>query len=213
MSQKNLFLSVALIVGAVGTVAAPSQSCAAAEKFDWPLSGPMALAYLVDNVQFHLDQPVLIPGIRPENDKPKKAAAVLGKRTTDRDWVLEDRDRAIWVSGISAPGYDQPFVLAGRLIESEGVLSIKASLLMKVGQKERTSLSPGEHVFYELPGNKSVTCPVELSGDSVEIVHHNPFEYVVLKTVKRGPAKLKVFSKWWNEPEVKLLSEYELVVE
>ena len=213
MSRKHFVLCVALIAGAVGTLAVLPQASVAVDKFDWPLSGPMALAYLVDNKQFHLDQDVLIPGVRPEDDKPKKAAAILGKRMTDRDWVLEDRDRAIWVSGISAPSHDQPFVLAARLRERDSVLYVQASLLMKVGQPEVSGLRRGEHVYYDLPGNKSVTCPVELSGDSVEIVHHNPFEYVVLKAVSPGRTKLRVFSKWWNEPEVKLLSEYEIVVE
>jgi hypothetical protein len=176
------------------------------------LSRPLALAYLIENKQFYLNQPILVSGVRPEKDKPRKAMTILGQKTTDQDWVLEDGASAIWVSGISAPGYDDPFILVARFGESEGVLQVRASLLMKAGQPKKTNLRKGEYIFYPLPGSKSNTCPVKLLGDSVEIVYYDPFDSVILQAVKPGLTKLKVFSKWWNSSEVEFLAEYELVV-
>lgn len=182
-------------------------------KLDLGVSTPLALAYLIENKQFYLDQPLLIPGVRPENDKPKKAMTILGQKTTDQDWVLEDGATAVWVSGISPPGYDDPFILVARFEESDGVLRVQASLSMKAGQQKKTHLRKGEYIFFHLHGNKSMTCPVELVGDSAEIVHYDHFESVILQAVKPGLTRLKVFSKGWNSPEVIFLAEYELVVE
>jgi hypothetical protein len=205
-------LWLALAAGAAGASARPSPAALSGDEFDWPLSGPKGLANLIENKQFHLNEAVLLSGIRPENDKPSKAA-VAGKKRAGRDWVFEDSTAAAWVSGVDAPEAGRPVVLAARLVERDGALSVEASLRLNMGQPERTVLRPGELVFFELHGNKSVTCPVELAGDAVEIVHHNAFEYAVLKAVRRGTARLKIFSRWWNSAEMKLSAECELVVE
>jgi hypothetical protein len=182
-------------------------------KFDLSLSRPLALAYLIENKQFYLNQPMLVSGVRPAQDKPQKATTIMGQKTTDQDWVLEDGVSAIWVSGVSAPGYADPIILAARFEESNGVLFAKAALLIKPGSQKKTILHKGEYIYYPLPGSKSNTCPVKLAGDSVEIVYYDPFESVILQGVKSGAAKLEVFSQWWNSSDVKLLTEYEVVVE
>ncbi|MBN2199222.1 MAG: hypothetical protein JW747_05160 [Candidatus Aminicenantes bacterium] len=213
LSRKVLIVCVSLLVVAACSPAAPPREEAAVQEFDWPLSGLRPLDDLLEYKPFHLNEPVLLSGIRPEDDKPINAAAVLGKKTTDRDWVFEDGPAAVWVSGIDGPDAGEPIVLAARLRERNGALSVEASLILKIGQPGRTVLRPGEHVYFDLPGNKSVTCPIELDGGAVAVVHHNEFEYVVLKALEPGTAKLRIFSKWWNAPEKKIMSEHELAVE
>jgi hypothetical protein len=227
MSRKHFLLSSSPVAGLLGLLLSLPQitvsGCGGVvsfetkeeceNKLDLGVSTPLKLAYLIENKQFYLDQPLLISGIRPENDKPKKAMTILGRKTTDQDWVLEDGASAVWVSGISAPGYDDPLILAARFKESDGVLHVQAFLRIKAGQQKKTNLRKGEYVYFHLPGSKSNTCPVKLLGDSVEIVYYDEFESVILQALKPGLTKLKVFSQWWSSSEVKFIAEYELVVE
>lgn len=178
-------------------------------------SHPITLSYLLQYKQFHTNQTQLIFGFRPEDDKPKKASHVSGQKRTDRDWVLEEGSTAIWVTGIPGPTHHDQMVLRARLEEKGDSLLLQGYQAMKIGkdQEKRTSLRPGEYIFYSLPGSKSNTCPVELTGDSIEIAFYDEFNGIILQAIKPGVTKLKVFTLWWRDVTPKFLAEHEIVVE
>jgi len=53
-----------------------------------------------------------------------------------------------------------------------------------------------------LPGSKSYSCPVEIAGDSVRIVAHNPLESVTLQGVTPGKSTVRIFRKFWRDSDV-----------
>jgi len=183
-------------------------------KLDLAMGSPFTLSYLVENTQFNLDRTFLIIGARAENDTAKEGTAVAGRKRTDQDWLLEEGSKAMWVTGISGPSHHQEVILRGRLEEKGDSLLLRGYQLMQIGpdREKGVTLLQGEYVFYDLPGSKSNTCPVELSGDSVEIVYYNPFESVILRAVKPGAARLKIYTLWWRDVESKFLAEYEIAV-
>lgn len=71
------------------------------------------------------------------------------------------------------------------------------------------SLRVGELLTLPLPGSRSHSCPVELAGDAVKIVVHNPLTSVTLQGVKPGAATLRIFRKFWRDPD--LPESYRLV--
>lgn len=181
-------------------------------KFEFSQSHALGLNYVIENKQFYLNQNLLVFGIRPLQDKPHKASVIIGEKTTDRDWVLEDGSRAVWVSGVSAPVSEIPVILAVRFEEKNNALRAQAFLVMRVVRDKQVSLRIGEYLYYDLPGSKSNTCPIELSGSSAEIDYYDPFECVILHGVKPGKAVLKVFTQWWQSSRAEFLAEYELSV-
>lgn len=184
-------------------------------KFHVDRSHPVTLSYFLQYKQFHANQTLLILGFRPGDDKPLKASHILGQNLTDRDWVLEEGSTAIWVTGVPGPGDSERIILRARLEERGDSLMLQAYQLMKIGkdQEKRSSLRPGEYIYYSLPGSKSNTCPIELVGDSVEIAYYDPFDGVILQAIKPGGAKFKIFTLWRRDIEPKFLAEYEIVVE
>lgn len=184
-------------------------------KLHLDLSTPLTLSYIIQYKQFHSKQPRLISGFRPEEDKPKKASSIIGQKQTDRDWVLEEGLTAIWVTGISGPAHHDRMILRARLEEKGDSLILQGYQVMKIGkdQEKKTSLRPGEYIFYSLPGSKSNTCPVELAGNSVEIAFYDEFNSIILQAIKPGVTKLKIFTLWWRDIQPKFLGEYEIVVE
>ncbi|RPI70949.1 MAG: hypothetical protein EHM45_24200 [Desulfobacteraceae bacterium] len=181
-------------------------------KFEFSQSHALGLNYVIENKQFYLNQNLLVLGIRPLQDKPHKATVIIGEKATDRDWVLEDGSRAIWVSGVSAPVSEIPIILAVRFEEKNDALRAQAFLVMRVVRDKKIALKIGEYVFYDLPGSKSNTCPIDLLGESVAIDYYDPFECVILQGVKPGKAVLKVFTQWWHSSRAEFLAEYELSV-
>jgi hypothetical protein len=183
-------------------------------KLDLAMGSPFTLSYLIEYKQFNLDRTFLIIGARAENDTAKEGAAVSGRKRTDQDWLLEEGSKAMWVTGISGPPHHQEVILRGRLEEKGASLLLQGYQLMKIGpdHEKGVALRQGEYVFYDLPGSKSNTCPVELSGDSVEIVYYNPFESIILRAVKPGKTRLKIYTLWWRDVESKFLAEFEIAV-
>jgi hypothetical protein len=183
-------------------------------KLDLAMGSPFTLSYLIEYKQFNLDRTFLIIGARAENDKTKEGTAVSGRKRTDQDWLLQEGSKAMWVTGISGPSHHQKVILRGRLEEKGDSLLLQGYQQMQIGpdHEKGVALLQGEYVFYDLPGSKSNTCPVELSGDSVEIVYYDPFESVILRAVKPGVARLKIYTLWWRDVESKFLAEYEIAV-
>lgn len=63
-------------------------------------------------------------------------------------------------------------------------------------------LTVGETLVLPLPGSKSYRCPVEVAGDSVRIVAHNPLESVTLQGVTPGKSTVRIYQKFWRDPDV-----------
>ena len=181
-------------------------------KFEFARSHALGLNYVIENKQFYLNQNLLVLGMRPLQDKPHKATVILGEKATDQDWVLEEGSRAIWISGVSAPMTENPVVLALRFEEKNGSLQAQAFQVMKFVRDKKISLKIDEYVFYDLPGSKSNTCPIELLGESVAVDYYDEFECVILHAVKPGKTVLKVFRQWWHSSQAEFLAEYEIMV-
>ena len=175
---------------------------------------PMNLPFLIDSRQFYLNQTLLVYGFRPENDKAGHAATVWGRRTSDQDWLLERESAAIWVTGVDGPQHHGEIVLRAQLEEKDGGLMLRGHQVIQVGsqQEPATALKTGEYLYYDLPGSRSNSCPIDLIGDAVETVFYDAHSSVILEAVKPGTARLKVFSHWWQDPQPKFLREYEIVV-
>lgn len=184
-------------------------------KLSLDRSHPLTVSYLVEYKQFHSKQRLLILGFRPEDDKPRKAFHIIGKKWTDQDWVLEEGSTAIWVTGIPGPTHHDQIILRARLEEKNDSLLLQGYQVIKIGlnQEKRVVLHKDEYVFYALPGSRSNTCPVELFGDSVEIAYYDSFDSIIFEAVKPGSVKLKIFTLWWRDAEPKFIEEHEIVVE
>ncbi|MHC1697794.1 MAG: hypothetical protein AB9919_07005 [Geobacteraceae bacterium] len=63
-------------------------------------------------------------------------------------------------------------------------------------------LSVGETLVLSLPGSKSYRCSVEVEGDAVRIVAHNPLESVTLQGVTPGKSAVRIYQKFWRDPDV-----------
>lgn len=70
-------------------------------------------------------------------------------------------------------------------------------------------LVAGESLFLPLPGNKSYSCPVEVEGASVKIVAHNALESVTLQAVTPGTSLVRIYRKFWRDPDVR--KSYQLI--
>lgn len=70
-------------------------------------------------------------------------------------------------------------------------------------------LTVGETLVLPLPGSKSYRCPVEVAGDSVRIVTHNPRESVTLQGVTPGKSEVRIYQKFWRDPDVQ--DSYQLI--
>jgi hypothetical protein len=64
------------------------------------------------------------------------------------------------------------------------------------------ALTVGETLFLPLPGSKSYSCPVEVAGESVKIVAHNILESVTLQGVTPGKSTVRIYRKFWQDPDV-----------
>jgi len=184
------------------------------EKLQVDHSMPMNLSYLIDSRQFYSNQILLVYGFRPENDKSGSAATVWGSKTSDQDWLLERESAAVWVTAVDAPLHHEEIILRARLEEKDGEIILRGYQVIKVGpvQEPRVTLKAGEYLYYDLPGSRSNSCPIDLIGDAVETVFYDAHSGVILEAVKPGAAKLKVFTHWWQDPQPKFLREYEVVV-
>lgn len=184
------------------------------EKLQVDHSLPMNLSYLIDSRQFYLNQILLVYGFRQENGKAGNAVTVWGSKTGDQDWLLERESTAIWVTGVNAPGHHGEIILRARLEEKEGEIMLRGYQVIEVGpdREPGVTLKTGEYLYYDLPGSRSNSCPIELIGDAVETVFYDPHSGVIVEAVKPGAAKLKVFSHWWQDAQAKYLREYDIVV-
>ena len=179
-------------------------------------SHPLGLAYLLENREFHLNHHLLLLGSRAGHDRARNGPPVLGHKQTDRDWILEQGTTAVWVTGVPAPGLQEQIVLRASLEEGgDGSLTLRGHQVMRIGREgERTmTLRKGEYVYYALPGARSVTCPVELSGDSVEIAHYDPFSGIILEAVKPGVTKMRVYTLFRLDTQRRFHGEHEVVVD
>lgn len=79
------------------------------------------------------------------------------------------------------------------------------------------TLPVGETLALSLPGSKSYRCPVTVEGDSVKIVAYDPLESVTLQGVTPGKSTLRVYQKFWRDPDVQesnhLIQVFEITVQ
>jgi len=60
----------------------------------------------------------------------------------------------------------------------------------------------GEVLTLPLPGSRSYICPVEVDGGAVRIVAHDIHESVTLQAVTPGTATLRIYRKFWRDPDI-----------
>lgn len=144
--------------------------------------------------------PFLVVGIRPPLDKPASGIKLFGTKQSDTDWVVADSSGALWVTGLlPAPEPGEAVVFSGRLLSTNATLAIQGFRILIAGvQKGKTHAKPGDFVYFPLAGNKSSTCPVEIDGDAAEIAFTDERDTLILRAVKPGTVKIRVFSLWFG---------------
>jgi hypothetical protein len=144
----------------------------------------------------------LVIGTRPQGDRAPAGLKLHGKRRAAGDWVVADASGAIWVSGLPAPDPAKPVLLAGRFSTESGVTSLDGIRFLVAGdRKEGTTVRAGEFVYFPLAGNKSTTCPVEVDGDAAEVAFTDQRDALIVRAVKPGVARIKVFSHRFDDDE------------
>jgi hypothetical protein len=157
--------------------------------------------------------PFLVVGTRPAGDTPGDGVALHGARRTEGDWVVADDSGALWVTGLPAPDPGKPVVLSGRFT-TEGALALEGIRFLAFGEpKGKTVAHAGDFVYYALAGNKSATCPVEIDGDAAAIAFNDERDALIVRAVKPGSAKIRIYSLWFTEDAPKLQRELLLTVE
>jgi hypothetical protein len=71
-----------------------------------------------------------------------------------------------------------------------------------VPRQEKT-IRVGEVVKMPLPGNRSYIFPVEVDGDSIRIVDHDPFGSLTLQGARPGLSTVRIFRKFWRDPDIR----------
>lgn len=156
----------------------------------------------------------LVIGVRLEGDRPRPGSTLHGGRRTPEDWVVDDGSGAYWVTGLPAPPVGKRVLFSGRFLREGGPLALRGIRYVVSGDPAGTTFArPGDFIHYPLSGTKSSTCPVELEGDAAEIAFTDERDTLLLRAVKPGAVKVRVFSRWFTDEESKLRSEHELSVE
>ncbi len=70
-------------------------------------------------------------------------------------------------------------------------------------------LGVGEILTLPLPGNRSYSCDVKVDGDSVKVVAQDIHERATLQGVKPGESTIRIYRKFWMDPDVD--ESYQLV--
>ena len=145
--------------------------------------------------------PFLIIGTRPAGDKPASDVKLIGAKQAGTDWVVADSSGAVWVTGLlPAPEPEKTIVLSGQFLIKGGTLAIQGIRFLIAGaRKEKTKVKTGDFVYFPLAGTKSSTCPVEIDGDAAEVAFTDERDALILRAVKPGMVKIKVFSLWFSE--------------
>jgi len=141
----------------------------------------------------------LVIGTRPGGDRPPEGLKLHGRRRAAGDWVVADVSGAIWVSGLPAPEPGKTVLLAGRFSTEGGETSLNGVRFLVAGdRKEGATVRAGEFVYFPLAGNKSTTCPVEIEGDAAEVAFTDQRDALIVRAMKPGVARIRVFSRWFD---------------
>jgi len=73
----------------------------------------------------------------------------------------------------------------------------------------KENLTVGETLLLPLPGSRSYSCTVEVAGDSVTVVAQDIHESATLQGVTPGKSTVRIFRKFWQDPDVP--ESYQLV--
>jgi hypothetical protein len=159
--------------------------------------------------------PFLVVGTRPAQDTPAAGLKLSGARQSEADWVISDGSGAVWVTGLlPAPKPGEPVLLSGRFVARDGKVALQGIRFLRAGKQQgTTSARPGDFLYFPLGGTKSTTCPVELEGDAAEMAFTDERDTLILRAVKPGTVKIKVFSHWFNEDKPTFTKELLLSVE
>ena len=137
-----------------------------------------------------------------------------GGKRTDGDWVVEDGSGAIWVTGLPAPTPGKPVVLSGRFTKDAGPFALRGIRFLVAGTpRGKTVVRSGEFVYYPLAGTKSSTCPVEIDGDAAAVAFTDERDTLIVRAVKPGAAKIRIFSLWFTGDKPTPAGEHLLAVE
>lgn len=184
----------------------------------------LKISELIANPQKYRFKLFKISGANRGWAPPMQHKEAWGERITKSDWVLEDETGAVNVTGqiISrakdltvvaylAPMNDNWIVWAVKLIEKTQpvqYIEMKTNIklkkdsvnVMKVGQTGTIGVYPSRsHIF-----------TYEIEGDAVIAIGQNHDE-LYIKATKEGEATIKIYLKFWNEPEFQLPEGAELV--
>lgn len=159
--------------------------------------------------------PFLVVGNRPINDTPDAGVNLSGAKQSETDWVIADTSGAVWVTGLlPAPKPGESVLITGRFSTKDGMVALKGIRFLLAGNRTGTTIAKsGDFVYFPLSGTKSTTCPVTVDGDAAEIAFNDERDTLILRAVKPGTVKIKVFSVWFNDDKPTLIKELLLTVE
>lgn len=195
------------------SAAIPARPTAPALKIDDPYR--YALSYQIENLKWHAGRSGLVDGMRPEPDLPPEDRKIFGRRLSDGDWLLLQGETGIWVTGVPAPPAAVPVVVHGIFEDASGGARLKASHIFKDGGRlghARHDIRRGEHIYFELPGARSVICPVEIGGDCVRAAFLDEATCVILEAVKPGSATVTVYELFRLDDQRKQIGRFEISV-
>lgn len=173
------------------------------------------LSYQIENRKWCAGRSGLVDGMRPERDLPPEHLKIFGRRLSDGDWLLLQRASGIWVTGVPAPPAGTPVVVHGIFEDAGHGVHLKASHIFKDGGRlghARHDIRRGEHIYFELPGARSVICPVEIAGDSVRVAFLDEMTCVILEAVKPGSATVTVYELFRLDDQRKQIGRFEVSV-
>ncbi len=195
------------------SAAIPARPTAPALKIDDPYR--YALSYQIENLKWHAGRSGLVDGMRPERDLPPEDRKIFGCRLSDGDWLLLQGESGIWVTGVPAPPAAVPVVVHGIFEDAAGGVRLKASHIFKDGGRLghlRHDIRRGERIYFELPGARSVICPVEIAGDCVRAAFLDETACVILEAVKPGSATVTVYELFRLDDQRKKIGRFEISV-
>ena len=175
-------------------------------------SMPMEIAYLVSQRQYQQGI-FVIEGVRARNIPSPAGREFFGKPPETGGWVIEDASGAISVSSLAEPGPGQAVFLAARFADGhaepllQGIRWVAAG---KLGGTTRLGIS--DFIRFPLWSSKSSSAFAEFSGDTQAIESLNSRDGVVVRGIRAGTLKVRIFEEHWNRAEPELRKEFTLIV-
>jgi hypothetical protein len=173
---------------------------------------PFNLSYYYEYVRPYSKANIII-GSKVEADKIPANVKFEGNNPGGNSWILCQGDRAVWITGISAPETTSEIMLVVKSGNPDEKFLNGIAILRDVtrGGKE-VAAEKGVYLYFALAGSKSTSSWAEVEGEAVETAFTDHSESLILKTVKAGTAEVRIFSQFWNSNEQELIYRGKIIV-